>query len=282
MDSKARLYKYKKSKKNQARYNAKVLARARLFDTTRPNNNNNLNAIRGFKPFVGINAGEKKVLDAGDMPAAGGGGGGVGNIPVINATVTGIVIPMFIPRQGADFNQRVGRKTVASSLYLKWKAWPYIIAAPNAVPFATASQWPTTQVRIAVVSDTNPNLVLPALTDIFQLETAGGSCDTNSFINMNNRDRFRVIMDKTHIFGAFNVTMAGLNPNQASLGGNTTWIGKKYIKLNLETIYNATNGGTIADINSGALYLVVYGSETAVSNRYTIVEPNWRIRYEDP
>ena len=99
-----RVQRYKNSSRNKARYNAKSIARAKLFDTTRPGYRKTA-AVRGFAPFTVRSRPEKKCFDCGDMPPQ-----NIGDVKVVNFTSAGVVIPMFIPPLGSDYNQRNGRK----------------------------------------------------------------------------------------------------------------------------------------------------------------------------
>ena len=234
---------------------------------------------RGFKSFgnKSYSRKEKKVFDAGDQI------GVAGEIDVINCASVGTVQPIFIPKLGADYNQRIGRKVNVRSIYLKWRAFPRYIANPQGAVYIANSQWPETAARILLVKDTNPNGVLPTITDILQVDTTSALVDPLSFINMNNRDRFTILMDKMHQFGSLSTAYGGAGQPaviQNALG-STTWTGKKYKKCNHEVVFNGTSTGAIADIASGALYLVFIGSESVGSNRYSNVEINWRIRYDD-
>lgn len=232
-------------------------------------------STRGFRSFaVPSMAREKKVFDCGDQL------GIIGTIDVDNVASIGFVQPMFIPLLGSDFNNRIGRKCVIKSIYMKYRCFPRYIENPGGAPYVAQSQWPQTAIRVLIVKDTNPNGVTPAITDMLQVDTATGLVDPLSFINMNNRDRFTIIFDKLHQFGAFSTGIVGVSPIQSALG--PVCVTKKfYKKCNHEVIFNGSSTGLISDIASGALYVVYLGSETLGSNRYGNLENNWRIRYDD-
>jgi len=56
---------------------------------------------------------------------------------------------------------------------------------------------------------------------------------------------------------------------------------KCYKKLNVETIYNAGNAGTIADINSGALYVFWIGTQAGAASDANFIG-SIRGRFIDP
>jgi len=276
---------YKRSRGNKNRYNAKSIARAKLYDygysrgaAVMNNNAAVANAVlanaglqrQGFRP-IGVSK-ELKVFDMGDQLVK------PGDLLVQDMTFNGFVTPIFIPKLGSDFNNRIGRKCVLKSVYLKWRCFPNYIEEPQAAVYNAAFAFPQTMVRVLLVWDTNPNGVIPTIEDILQ-QTTTNVPDPFSFINMNNRDRFRILLDKVHQFTAIIKTAAGTT----SIGANQTWNGKKFKKLNLETIFNSTSAGTIGDISSGALYLCGLGTENngAGNLKYAIGEFNTRIRYDD-
>ena len=276
---------YKRSRINKNRYNAKSIARAKLYDYgvySRGAVNNNAavaNAVlanaglqrQGFRP-IGSSK-ELKVFDMGDQL------GVTGNLLVEDITFNGFVTPIFIPKLGSDFNNRIGRKCVLKSVYLKWRCFPNYIEEPQAAIYDAPFKIPQSMVRILLVWDTNPNGVVPTIEDILQ-KTSTNVPDPFSFINMNNRDRFRILLDKVHQFTAI---IKSDDKVATSIGANQTWNGKKFKKLNLETIFNSTSAGTIGDISSGALYLCGLGTENNGQGniKYSIGEFNTRIRYDD-
>jgi len=230
-------------------------------------------APRGFAPFTAKSR-ELKVFDFGDMVNED--TGDLFNQPVTNV---GVVQPFFIPKLGSDFNQRIGRKVVIKSIYFKWRMYPawMVTSLVEGQNMLDVNYFPQTQFRVMMVWDTQPNGVQPTIGDILTEVSASGLPDTQSFINMNNRDRFRIILDKFHQNGFQNT---GTNKDMFSNAANV-FTGKKYKKCNMEVIFNATGGGTIADISSGALYIVALSSASADSHAFGELVFNTRVRYDD-
>ena len=145
--------------------------------------------------------------------------------------------------QGSDATARIGRKMVMKSLLLRW-TWNLGSTSTGGSP-----------VRVMVVYDKQTNAAAPAITDILVADTFIGQN------NLNNRDRFTVLCDQiSEPIGA---------------NGNTSIGGTIYKSLNMETMFNSGNAGTVADITSGSVYLFV-----AQTGGIGVVNPifNWRAR----
>lgn len=144
--------------------------------------------------------------------------------------------------QGTTSGTRVGRR-------ITMKSFQYRVQFSG----ATGASSNPNPIRVLVVFDKQPNGALAVATDILTSNTFV------SPINLNNADRFIVISDQVHESGA---------------AGPST--GDCYRKLSLEAVYGG-NAGTIADINTGAVLLLVAstGSASVTYNLYP------RIRYTD-
>lgn len=178
---------------------------------------------------------------------------------------TGSFTLLANPSLGSDFNNRIGRKVLLKSLYIKGRV------ITEAAVALTESFVPAQQGRLIVFVDMQPNGAAPAVTDLLVEATP------SSQLNLNNRDRFKVITDKLFSFDPFvyNQTVGFLASTNRQIYNL-----KKYKKLNLEVIFNATNGGTIADINSGALYMFWIGSRVSGTSDINAILST-RVRYAD-
>lgn len=211
-------------------------------------------STRGWRPFTAITANSE--LKVQDIPTT-----------TYQVNTTGSITLLAIPVTGADFNARIGRKIKLRSLFIRGRVQLEVDATLAAV--SVTGQ----QARCMIVYDLQPNGAAPAITDI--LNTA----DPASQLNLNNRDRFRVLYDREFPFDPYqSITTA----TQAQLcWGRTLHNVKLYKKLNHEMIFNAVNGGTVADIASGALYMVWIGSAAAASNGDVNAIVSTRVRYSD-
>lgn len=152
--------------------------------------------------------------------------------------------------QGSDFTNRIGRKTNWTSLQFKCH---FASNAPDQAP---------QRLKVMVIYDKQPTNALPALTDILTASTS------LAYNNLNNRDRFITLIDNECVMGETD------NPATQTFShvANTKNI-DKYQKVNLTTIFDGT-GATLADINTGAIYVVTVGS-TTTATAWTAV---WSVR----
>lgn len=215
-----------------------------------------MTATRGFRPnFGNYNKNysryihERKVSDI--------------DTAVYQVNTTGTFTLLHNPPLGTDFTARIGRKTVVRSVYIRGT-----VQLENAAQL-TAQQIPAQQSRMILLVDLQPNGATPIVTDLLKTATP------SSQLNLNNRDRFRIIKDKTFVFDSMILTdvLSAWNRNIYNL--------KCYKKMKLEVIFNGTNGGNIADINSGALYMFWIGSAAAGTNTDSNAIVSTRVRFDD-
>ena len=188
------------------------------------------------------------------------------NTATYQANTTGSFTLLHIPILGSDFNNRIGRKTLIKSIYIRGRIF---IEPAQAVAATTAGHQ---QCRLILFIDNQPNGAAPAVTDLLN------EALPSSHLNPNNRDRFKVIKDKTYVFEPF--TFSTTATQSVAAWNRTVHDVKIYKKCNAETIFNGTNGGTIGDINSGALYMFWIGSASAGALDGNAVIAT-RIRFDD-
>ena len=160
--------------------------------------------------------------------------------------------------QGADFNQRIGRKSQMKSILFNGNFFPTA---------STANAYQGIYMRTVIVYDTQPNSgTFPTGTDIF------ASNDPNSPLNLNNRDRFQVLIDVRKQLGSF---QTDATPKLvAGSPSNAYW--NKYKKCNKETVFSGT-AATIGSISTGSLYLFFIGDFNGVS----MIDYYTRVRFTD-
>lgn len=154
---------------------------------------------------------------------------------------------------GTGASQRIGKKVIMRSLLFR------VSIAAN-VPGTIVFQG---NVRVLIVYDKQTNATAPTVASI--LETTSGV----SPMNMDNRDRFVVLMNKTV-------------PIDQS-GGHQSGQMKFYKKLFLPVIFNNGAAGTVADITSGSVYMVFISEQGLVAPSTNNPLGTWytRIRYDD-
>lgn len=175
------------------------------------------------------------------------------NVNSVNITTGGTVNLINGVAQGTDFNQRIGRKTFIKSLLT------------NITIFPNATSQNGDFARLIVLYDTQCNsAAVPITTDILT------AADVNAPMNLNNRDRFHIIMDKKYTFNPATYTTGNVT------GGNpvTRWC-NKYKKINKDTIYSGT-GATTGSIQTGSIiFLALSSGGTILMNYY------FRVRFYD-
>lgn len=191
-------------------------------------------------------------------------------VGTINVSTTGSFTVLHLPQAGADINQRVGRKTLIKKFYIRGRCQTEASSQSAATTINTVAL----QARCIVFVDKQPNGAAPAVADLLV------SADPASMLNINNRDRFSVLKDETFEFDPYaaNSTTGASQCNQIK----PIKIFRKFPRgMGIETVFNATNGGTIADINSGALYMFWLGSSAAGTNTDVNITLSTRVRYAD-
>lgn len=143
---------------------------------------------------------------------------------------------------------RIGRKINMKSLYLRMT---YSLAGTST--FGGPA-------RVIVVYDKQANAQAPAVTDIL---LADSMLSPN---NLSNRDRFVVLLDQMF--------------DPISTAGNQVVSMEVYKKINLETMFNAGNAGTIGDITSGSVYILA-AQAGFIGTAAPSINFRSRIRYTD-
>lgn len=161
--------------------------------------------------------------------------------------------------QGSDFNQRIGRKSTMKSVLFNGNC--FNISGASLVSINGA------YCRFVIIYDTQPNSgTIPTGTDIFVAN------DPNTALNLNNRDRFQVLMDVRKQVSAF--TFSAATALTAGNPANSYW--KKFKKCNKETVFSGT-AATLGSISTGAIYLfVIADAASSAAIDYYI-----RVRFTD-
>lgn len=200
---------------------------------------------------------------------------------------TAAFVCVNLPVQGAAFYNRVASRIRMRSLMIR----AHIYASGNNL---VALLIPT-MARIMVVYDRQPNGALPTPADLLTAYGSSGSVTSTVFdnLNMNNKDRFTVLMDNQVLLPVVGVSgapptntafAAYVDPNQnAGVGGPQAVVNmNRFIKLKgLETHYKASTGA-IGDIATGSLLLFFFSDDTnpAVTSAYAV---SWsaRLKFHD-
>lgn len=197
--------------------------------------------------------------------------------PIIATTTTNgsiQVINLIVPGSGS-FN-RIGRKAHLQSLRIKG----YLTAAVTSV--AATSDLTAGLVRMVVVWDKQPSSgAIPNFNDIFGVTDQVGteSSTVMAPVRYDNMDRFKILKECV-----FNFTPQAISPTAADVM-NMKLAVDEYVKLKgLESVYSGqTSPQTIADISTGALYVVWRASDNLAGTFQASVDSQTfaRLRYTD-
>lgn len=170
------------------------------------------------------------------------------------------------PTPGTGMDNRIGRKICIRSVYLRG-----FIQSRLADALGSDSVAPTNLVRVILFWDKQPAGAAPAITDLLK------ESSPVSQLNLNNRDRFVIVKDKNYFIGP--ITCDNTH-SELWAGGNLGYPFKIYKRLKKEVVFNAGSAGTIADINSGALYLFTLGNRNSgLTTAYCTYTS--RVRFDD-
>lgn len=175
---------------------------------------------------------------------------------------------LFKPIGGPDDGERIGRKTVILNYMYK-----IVISNPRSTAGFSTGNDECIVARLIFYVDKQPNHATHSSTDLLV------SATSLAHYNVDNRSRFRIISDKSYLFSSDSVLRTPGATDYAFVEhkGHLTYKLVEYKEVNIETIFNSGTAGTIADIESGAFYLLCISSSTGVGG----CGGNFRISYTD-
>lgn len=153
--------------------------------------------------------------------------------------------------QGAAVYQRVGTKVVLKS-----------VEVGGVLQIIDEDDTHTGQVRLMVVYDRQPNGAFPTMASILSDNVTGAPAYLTC-MNIANRSRYLILRDQL-----FDIDIGGHGQTQTF---------KIYTKCSLDSEYGAT-AGTIGDLTTGALYLVMFAMSAGDVELYSM---HSRVRYLD-
>lgn len=171
--------------------------------------------------------------------------------------------------EGTSFFNRIGRRVAMKSLQIS-----------GSIDDNTATGTPVNDseyLRMLVIYDRQNNGGTPALADILQDVDNAGTTTTDAYsgLNMNNSDRFKVLMDNRVFIANDQVSTAtqNLSVSVANLAAGSGEVSiKRFIKLNgLEAHFGASTAA-VASCQTGAIWMVL------VSSAGSMLQANLRCR----
>lgn len=185
-------------------------------------------------------------------------------------STTAVIYSINSLNTGSLWYEREGRLTHNKNLDLKLDIY---VQGSNLTAQAECT------LRIMVVWDKMPQGSFPAITDILLDTGITGTTQTNilSNVNMNKRDRYEIISQEFVGLPAIGTAGVISNLQQTNLFSGRTLT--KYLKINRDTAFNIGTAGTIADINFGALYLIIWSDSGTFATPAYSVEHTARLSY---
>lgn len=182
-------------------------------------------------------------------------------------TAAGVYQSLNLPVNGPEIYQRIGRKIYMKSIHIRGHIFNSSTAQQDVA-------------RVLLIYDSQSNAGVPVLANILQDSNAAAASTGLSHLNLVNRQRFKVLKDYQvtlpSVTNTANVLSNGpvlMDPIENTF--NINW----FVKLRgLETIFNATNGGTSADISSGNILLVTVSA--SAGSTWNLAYSS-RLRYYD-
>lgn len=165
------------------------------------------------------------------------------NVSLTSALTTWQIFLLNGMTQGTSATQHIGRRATMTSVLARFKAFVGDYC------------------RVCIIYDKETNGAAPAATDIF------ASNQATSPLNLNNSDRFIVIADETPM----------LKQGQVATAATSMAVVEMYRKMALPILFNAGSAGTVADINSGAIYFCFNNDGGTISDPMS----NFRVRFTD-
>lgn len=161
--------------------------------------------------------------------------------PTNYTTGGAVIVDLLAIAQGTTELTRVGGKINITNFNLRGRVDAIAAAA---VPLA---------IRHILFWDKQTNGAAPAVTDLLTV------ANVNSFLNMDNVDRFQVIKDKTIVSN-----IGAMNSATGDRYGETKWV-KFNIKVPNVPIHYSSTTGAIAEIKSNNLYLLTIADTAATA-----------------
>lgn len=168
----------------------------------------------------------------------------------------GVVILLNGIAQGTDYTQRIGRKVCLRSLLTRFTC---------ILNTGTTASETGDVVRLLIFYDSQTNATTPQVSDVLT------STSFDAQMNLTNRDRFKVVLDKF-------ITMNGYSSTAGALtaGSPVPKMINKYKKMNMDVIFGGT-GGTVGSIQTGGLFALII----SLNAFQTTTILTTRVRYTD-
>lgn len=168
--------------------------------------------------------------------------------------------------RGTDITNRIGRNITMTSVFIRG----HIMSESASILSPSVNQIGQLA-RCLIIYDMEALAGTPLITDVLKSATSYAQ------LNIDNRDRFTVLMDKQWYIGPVAVNSSSV----CTVADRTGWAFKKYIKLKHPVVFNNNNNGDFSDINTGGLWMVWIGNVAAGTGTNTVAKVSTRVRFTD-
>lgn len=189
---------------------------------------------------------------------------------------------LFAPTVGSALNQRIGRSVLVRKIKVNGQ-----IILPSSVTLATTWQsdapYPPVKVRILLVQDMQTNATQMTPSALLNPASDTGSTLV-SYQNPNNFGRFRVLKDKYIVLDNTNFThidVPTVDVYVASQGLVRNFKFNINFKIPVKVQFNATNGGTVADIVDNSFHIICASTLDVVSPQVPLINYYSRVAYKE-
>lgn len=171
-----------------------------------------------------------------------------GSTAIVAGSANAVVTLLNGVAQGTTATTRLGRRITMRSLLVK--------ADFNVGPTTTGAS----PIRVLIVYDCQTNATAPTATDVCVVD------QLNSPMNLSNSRRFKTLVDEM-------IPCVGT-------AGPQSFAWNRYVKLNNAVEFNTGSAGTVGDIQTGSIYMLVWTNGT-----FTVAAPTasifTRVRFSD-
>lgn len=158
---------------------------------------------------------------------------------------SGNMVDVNLIANGPDIDERIGRRAKMISWRTKMQIRDAIEAQGYYNPGAVRCIW---------FVDYKTRGATPTVADLL---ASSGSNDYLSFPNLNEKERFRILCDRTYKFGNFTVDAT---PELDVVHEPSVQHDEVYLKLDVETVFGA-DAAAIASIEQGSLHFLAIASQ---------------------
>lgn len=170
---------------------------------------------------------------------------------------------IFCPAQGSDISNRIGRETILKNVYIRGDVVGHSVYGG----MSDGSYIPVLN-RIILFVDWQVNGTMCSASDVLTNQVGSPTLSSRAHINLNNRDRFKILRDLSWIIGGYYKNAAN---GIAWHEGRQSYQLKEFIDLSyltehngIKTTYKVSPGtSVVGDIATGAVCMMCISSSSS-------------------